>query len=528
MNKEAIASFIISKINCEIHLTRKKEKTLITNELINSQPTKIVDFIAHQLIDFVRTSKRENYHLLSEGKRVSEAEFDSKYLDKTTIITKYTSTITEGVRGYFNYFTQEMWFVHWNEECKSFPSHHNLEFIISFNSIEVSSIALILDEFHKDLQEMVKNHLLDGDKKSFYILQDFNSLKSSKYLMNFEPLNLKYLLLDKEYWIQNPTEEPGNLFATRNFLSVVNSFDFTSLSKSDSDEDKLFLELFKNSLLENLTPDYSSKNPLNTSLGINLAYCFEYHSLKLQHQHEKSLKNLFEVFSTLLCQEEILNLITTLSKNNYFTIKSFLVAYLKSEKVIEKDLEFATKLIHNSMRSIKSGELSPEFFLGLVDFVKEENLLELFNKLFLTVTITDRDVEKIIEEYSVNSPEAKSLLNLLTLVEKSKSTVYYKLTNLNKLEGVALNSIQGVWNECHEYIGDDNFEELLSILSTKTKNIFQGISQKIVELNFHLDIAKKCQKDEQTQERLKMLNVYKFSLEGIKDNLQNIVKQLDF
>ena len=280
--------------------------------------------------------------------------------------------------------------------------------------------------------------------------------------------------------------------------------------------------------MENLIPDYDSKSPLRTSLGINLAYSFESNFLKLKAKHKEEVEKLFKMFSLLLSQDEIDTLFTSLSKNNYFKVDKFLLSYLKFEKMIEGDVDFSAKLIHNSMRSIKSGELSPEFFLGLVDFVEEENLLELFNKLSLTVTITDKDVEKIIEEYSVNSPEAKSLLNLLTLVEKSKSTVYYKLTNLNKLEGVALNSIQGVWNECHEYIGDDNFEELLSILSTKTKNIFQGISQKIVELNFHLDIAKKCQKDEQTQERLKMLNVYKFSLEGIKDNLQNIVKQLDF
>ena len=176
------------------------------------------------------------------------------------------------------------------------------------------------------------------------------------------------------------------------------------------------------------------------------------------------------------------------------------------------------------MISIKSDELSSEFFLGLVDFVEEENLLELFNKLSLTVTITDRDVQKIIEDYSVNSPEAKSLLKLLTLVEKSKSTVYYKLTNLNKLEGVALNSIQSVWNECHEYIGDDNFEELLS---TGIESVFQGISQKIAELKLHLEAAQKCQNVQQTNKRLKMLTVYKVSLEGIRENLKNI-KQIDF
>ena len=108
----------------------------------------------------------------------------------------------------------------------------------------------------------------------------------------------------------------------------------------------------------------------------------------------------------------------------------------------------------------------------------------------------------------------------MTLVEKSKSTVYYKLTNLNKLEGVALNSIQGVWNECHEYIGDDDFEGLLS---TGIESLFQGISQKISELNFHLNVSKKCQQEQQTQTGLKMLTAYKVSLEGVKNNLKNIV-----
>lgn len=488
---------------------------MLTNELIKSQPRKIVDFIAHQLIDFVRTSKRENFHLLSKEKEVNGAEFDLKYLDKTVTITKDTSTIREGVRGYFNYFTQELWFVHWNEECENFPPHHNLEFILSFDSLEVSSISLILDEFHKDLQEMVKNHLLDDDKKSFSILEDFSSLKSSKYLMNFDPLNLNYLLLDKKYWIQYPTEEPGNLFATRNLFSLVDLFNFTSLSESDSDEDKLFLKLFKNSLLENLTPDYSSKNPLNTSLGINLAYCFEYHSSKLKHQYEESLKNLFTMFSTLLSQEEILNLITTLSKNSYFTIESFLVAYLKSEKVIEKDLEFATKLIYNSMRSIKSGELSSKFFLTLVDFVKEENLLELFNKLSFTVTITDRNVQKILDDNGTDSQEAKNLLKLLSLVKKSKSVVYYKLTDIKKMETITLESIQNIYGDYRKCLMNETAEELIL---TRIEMISQAVLKKIFELNFHLDVAKKCQK-ENLKQGIKLLVLYKKSLEEIVNNL---------
>lgn len=500
---------------------------MITSELVKNQPTKLVNFIENQLIDFVRKSKRENYHLLSEGKEVTETEFDSKYLDKTVTITKDTLTITEGVGCYFNYFTKELWFVYWEDDCGNFDfsPHHNLEFILSFDSLKVSSISFILDEFHKDLQEMVKNHFLDDDKKSFSILEDFSSLKSSRYLMNFDPFNLKYLLLDKEYWIQNPTEEPGNLFAIRNFLSVVNSIDFTSLSESNSEEDKFFLKLFKNSLMENLIPDYEAEKPLRTSLGINLAYSFESNFLKLKAKHKEEIEKLFKMFSLLLSQDEIEKIFTSLSKNSYFTTEQFLLSYLKFEKVIESNVNFAAKLIHNSMRDITSDELSSKFFLGLVYFVEEKNLLELFNKLSSTVTITDRDVQKILEDYSLNSLEVKSLLKLLDVVEKSKSTVYYKLTNLKKMESLTLEGIHSVWNECHEHIGDDSFEELLS---TKTEGIFQGISQKIVELNFHLDIAQKCQKEEQTQERLKMLNVYKFSLEGIKDNLQKIVKQLDF
>lgn len=478
------------------------------------------------MIDFVRTSKREDYHLLSEGKEITETEFDSKYLDKTVTITKDTSTITEGVGCYFNYFTQELWFVYWEDDCGNFDfsPHHNLEFILSFDSLKVSSISLILDEFHKDLQEMVKNHLLDDDKKSFSILENFSSLKSSTYLMNFDPFNLKYLLLDKEYWIQNPTEEPGNLFAIRNFLSIVNSFDFISLSESDSEEDKLFLKLFKSSLMENLIPDYESERPLRTSLGINLAYSFESNFLKLKAKHKEEIEKLFEMFSILLSQDEIEKIFTTLSKNSYFTVDEFLLSYLKSEQIINKNVEFAAKLIHNSMRSIKSDELSSEFFLGLVDFVKEENLLELFNQLFLTVTITDRDVQKIIEDYSLNSSEAKSLLKLLSLVKKSHSTTYYKLTNLKKLENLTLEGIHSAWNECTGYF-NNNFEETRF---TKIEILFQGISQKISELNFHLNVSKKCQQEQQTQTGLKMLTVYKVSLEGVKNNLQNIVKQIDF
>lgn len=490
---------------------------MITNELVKTQPTKIVDFITHQLIDFVRTSKRKNYHLLSEGKEISETEFDSKYLDKTVTITKDTSGVTKRVRCYFNYFTQKLWFIYLQEDCKNFdfPPHHHLEFILSFNLIEVSSISLILDEFHKDLQEMVKNHLLYGDKKSFSILEDFSSLKSSKYLMNFDPLNLKYLLLDKEYWIQNPTEEPGNLFATRNFLSVINSIDFTSLSESDSEEDELFLKLFKNSLMENLIPDYDSKSPLRTSLGINLAYSFESNFLKLKTKHKEGVKKLFKMLSLLLNQDEIDTLFTSLSKNNYFKVDKFLLSYLKFEKIIEQDVGFAVKLIFNSMRSIKSDELSSEFFLSLVDFVEEENLLELFNKLSLTVTITDKNVQKILDDNGTDSQEAKNLLKLLSLVKKSKSVVYYKLTDIKKIETITLESIQNVWGDYRNCLMNETAEELIL---TRIEMISQAVLKKIFELTFHLDVAKKCQ-TENLKQGLKLLVLYKKSLEGIVNNL---------
>lgn len=469
------------------------------------------------MIDFVRTSKRKNCHLLSEGKEVSEAEFDSKYLDKTVTITRNTSGVTKRVRCYFNYFTQELWFVYWEDDCGNFDfsPHHHLEFILSFNLIEVSSISFVLDEFHKDLQTMVKNHLLNGNEKSFSILEDFSSLKSSKYLMNFDPLNLKYLLLDKEYWIQNPTEDPGNLFATRNFLSVINSIDFTSLSESDSEEDKLFLKLFKNSLLENLIPNYESESPLRTSLGINLAYSFESNFLKLKVKHKREIEKLFKMFSLLLSQDEIDTLFTSLSKNNYFKVDKFLLSYLKFEKMIERNVNFSTKLIHNSMRSIKSGELSSEFFLGFVEFLEEENLLELFNKLSLTVTITDKNIQNILDDNGTDSQDAKNLLKLLSLVKKSKSVVYYKLTDIKKMETITLESIQNVWGDYRNCLMNETAEELIL---TRIEMISQSVLKKIFELSFHLDVAKKCQ-TENLKQGLKLLILYKKSLEEIVNNL---------
>ena len=334
----------------------------------------------------------------------------------------------------------------------------------------------------------------------------------------------KYLILDKQDWLQNPTEEPGDITAMEAFFSLIKPLDFISLSESDSEEDKLFLKLFKNSLMENLIPDYESERPLRTSLGINLAYSFESNFLKLKVKHKKKIEKLFKMFSLLLSQDEIDTLFTSLSKNNYFKVDKFLLSYLKFEKVIEQDVGFAVKLIFNSMRSIKSEELSSEFFLGLVEFLEEENLLELFNKLSLTVTITDRDVQKTVEDYSIHSPEVKSLLKLLDVVEKSQSTTYYKLTNLKKMESLTLDGIHNVWNKCYECINNNSERELFA----KIESLFQGISQKIIELNLHFDVANKCQKEEQTQEGLKMLTIYKTSLEGVKNNLYKTVKQLNF
>ena len=109
-------------------------------------------------------------------------------------------------------------------------------------------------------------------------------------------------------------------------------------------------------------------------------------------------------------------------------------------------------------------------------------------------------------------------------MKNSNSTTYYKLTNLKKLENLTLDGIHSVWNGCNENIGDDDFEGLLS---TGIESLFQGISQKIAKLKLHLEVAEKCQKRQQTKERLKMLNVYKCSLDGVKDNLQKI-KQVNF
>lgn len=497
---------------------------MITTELVKTQPTKLVNFIESQLIDFVRKSKRENYHFLSFGKEVSEEEFDFRFdhlsgMQKEYICLQKSYNIEVNLRGHFNYFTQEMWFSFCGED-DVLPSHNHLKFIISVN--QPISVSLVLDKFYQKLSEVVKNHFLKDEETKQSILYDFVSCKSDEYyvLMN----ETEYLVLDKQDWLQNPTEEPGDIFTIKSFFSLIKTINFHSLSESDSEEDKLFLKLFKNSLMENLIPDYDSEKPLRTSLGINLAYSFESNFLKLKAKHKEEIEKLFKMFSLILNQDELDTLFTSLSKNSYFTVDRFLLSYLNFENIIEQGVDFSAKLIHNSMRSIKSGELSPEFFLGLVDFVKEENLLELFDQLSLTVTITDRDVQKILEDYSINSPEVKSLLKLLSLVKKSNSTVYYKLTNLKKLENLTLDGIHSVWNDCQEHCGDDNFKGLLS---TGIESLFQGISQKIVELKLHLDVAEKCQKTQQTKERLKMLNVYKCSLDGVKDNLQKI-KRLNF
>lgn len=469
------------------------------------------------MIDFVRKSKREDYHFLLNGKEVSEEEF-SKRFENILGFQKGYSYIEVNLRGDFNYFSQEMWFSFRGED-DNLPSHNHLKFTISVN--QPISVSLVLDKFYQKLSEVVKNYFLNDEETKHSILYDFVFCESDEYrvLMNVD----KYLTLDKQDWLQNPTEEPGDITSTNSFLSLVKEIDFLSLSESDSEEDKLFLKLFKSSLIENLIPDYESEAPLRSSLGINLAYRFEYHLPKLKAQHKEGIGKLFEMFSLLLSQNEIDTLFTSLFKNSYLTIEGFLLSYLKFEKVIEQDVDFTAKLIHNSMRSIKSGELSSKFFLGLVDFVKEENLLELFNKLSLTVTITDRDVQKILGDYSVNSPEAKSLLKLLSLVKKSQSTAYYKLTNLKKLESLTLEGIQSAWYKCTGYFNDNSDETVF----TKIESLFQGISQKISELNFHLTVSKKCQKEEQTQKGLKMLTAYKVSLEGVKNNLQNIVKQVN-
>lgn len=497
---------------------------MITSELVKNQPTKLVNFIENQLIDFVRKSKRENYHFLSFGKEVSEEEFNFRFdnllsMQKDYICIQKSYNVEVNLRGHFNYFTQEMWFSFLGED-DNLPNHNHLKFTISVN--QPISVSLVLDKFYQKLSEVVKNYLLKDEETKNSILYDFVFRESDEYrvLMNVD----KYLILDKQDWLQNPTEEPGDITAMEAFFSLIKPLDFISLSESTSEEDKLFLELFKNSLMENLLPDYDSKSPLRTSLGINLAYSFESNFLKLKVKHKEEIEKLFKMFSLIFNQDELDILFTSLSKNSYFTVDEFLLSYLKSERVIEKNVDFAAKLIHNSMRSIKSDELSSKFFLGLVDFVKEENLLELFNQLSLTVTITDRDVQKILEDYSVNSPEAKSLLKLLSLVKKSHSTVYYKLTNLKKMEILTLEGIHNAWNECTGYF-NNNFEETIF---TKIEILFQGISQKISELNFHLNVSKKCQQEEQTQKSLKMLTAYKVSLEGVKNNLQNIVKQLDF
>ena len=491
---------------------------MITSELVKNQPTKLVNFIENQLIDFVRKSKRENYHFLSFGKEVSEEEFNFRFdnllsMQKDYICIQKSYNVEVNLRGHFNYFTQEMWFSFRGED-DNLPNHNHLKFTIS--------VSLVLDKFYQKLSEVVKNYLLKDEETKNSILYDFVFRESDEYrvLMNVD----KYLILDKQDWLQNPTEEPGDITAMEAFFSLIKPLDFISLSESDSEEDKLFLKLFKNSLMENLIPDYDSKSPLRNSLGINLAYSFESNFLKLKAKHKEEIEKLFKMFSLLLSQDEIDTLFTSLSKNNYFKVDKFLLSYLKFEKMIERDVDFSAKLIHNSMRSIKSGELSSEFFLGLVDFVEEENLLELFNQLSLTVTITDRDVQKIPEDYSIHLPEAKSLLKLLGLVKNSNSTTYYKLTNLKKLENLTLDGIHSVWNGCNENIGDDDFEGLLS---TGIETLFQGISQKIAKLKLHLEVAEKCQKRQQTKERLKMLNVYKCSLDGVKDNLQKI-KQVNF
>lgn len=488
---------------------------MITSELVKTQPTKLVNFIENQLIDFVRKSKRENYHFLSFGKEVSEEEFNFRFdnllsMQKDYICIQKSYNVEVNLRGHFNYFTQEMWFSFRGED-DNLPNHNHLKFTISVN--QPISVSLVLDKFYQKLSEVVKNYLLKDEETKNSILYDFVFRESDEYrvLMNVD----KYLILDKQDWLQNPTEEPEDITAMEAFFSLIKPLDFTSLSESDSEEDKFFLKLFKNSLMENLIPDYEAEKPLRTSLGINLAYSFESNFLKLKAKHKEEVEKLFKMFSLLLSQDEIDTLFTSLSKNNYFKVDKFLLSYLKFEKVIEKDIDFTVKLIHNSMRSIKSGELSPEFFLGLVDFVKEDNLLELFNKLSLTVTITDRNVQKILDDNGTDSQEAKNLLKLLSLVKKSKSVVYYKLTDIKKIETITLESIQNVWGDYRNCLMNETAEELIL---TRIETISQAVLKKIFELTFHLDVAKKCQ-TENLKQGLKLLVLYKKSLEEIVNNL---------
>lgn len=482
---------------------------MITNELVKTQPTKLINFIESQLIDFVRKSKREDYHFLLKRKEVSEDEFHLMF-DNLLSFYKDEEYFSINIQGNFNYFTQEMWFL-FSGEDDVLPSHNHLKFTISIN--QPISVSLVLDEFYKRLSEVAKNYLLEDGETTPSILYKFGSQKPFKYSITIDVY--QYLVLDKQDWLQNPTEEPGDLTAMEAFFSLIKPLDFTSLSESDSEEDKLFLKLFKNSLMENLIPDYDSENPLRTSLGINLAYSFECNFLKLKAKHKEEIEKLFRMFSLLLSQDEIDTLFTSISKNNYFKVDKFLLSYLKFEKMIEQDVDFTVKLIYNSMRSIKSGELSPEFFLGLVDSVEEENLLELFNKLSLTVTITDRNVQNILDDNGTDSQEAKNLLKLLSLVKKSKSVVYYKLTDIKKMETITLESIQNVWGDYRNCLMNETAEELIL---TRIETISQAVLKKIFELTFHLDVAKKCQ-IENLKQGLKLLVLYKKSLEEIVNNL---------
>lgn len=316
---------------------------MITHELVKTQPTKLVKFIESQLIDLVRKHKREDYHFLSFGEEVSEEYFNIRF-DNLLNFCEDEKYFSITLQGHFNYFTQEMWFS-FSGENDNLPNHNHLKFTISIN--KSISVSLVLDEFHKRLSGVVKNHILKNEETQNSILYNFSVYKPLEYSVIVEIY--KYLVLDKQDWLQNPTEEPGDISAIEAFLSLIKEIDFHSLSESDSEEDKLFLELFKNSLMENLIPDYESESPLRTSLGINLAYCFHQNSPKLEVQHKEGIKKLFEMFSLILSQDEIENIFTSLSKNSYFTTEQFLLSYLKFEKVIEQDVDFSAKLIYNSM-----------------------------------------------------------------------------------------------------------------------------------------------------------------------------------
>lgn len=165
---------------------------MITNELVKDQPTKLIDFIESQLIDFVRKLKREDYHFLLKNKEVSEDEFHLMF-DNLLSFYKDEDYFSINIQGNFNYFTQEMWFS-FSGEDDVLPSHNHLKFTISIN--QPISVSLVLDEFYKRLSEVVKNHLLEDGETTPSILYKFGSQKPFKYSTTIDVY--QYLVLDKQ------------------------------------------------------------------------------------------------------------------------------------------------------------------------------------------------------------------------------------------------------------------------------------------------------------------------------------------